>query len=145
MQDHVRRVGHALGAHLAGGGAEQRQQLGRAAADVLMRLTNRPALRPPGLTGLWDGLVRTCLILTPHGDAYLFSDVVREFDEPPFYLRCRSTIVTTPALCFRYAVPVGQRTGPLVQTAPVLQHAPNGDGADGREAPSAQGPLQGAQ
>src|SRR6266851_4818572 len=46
VQDHVRRVGHALGAYLPGGRAEQGQELGRAAADVLMRLTNRPALRP---------------------------------------------------------------------------------------------------
>jgi len=80
--DHVRRVGDALGAHLASGRAEQGQQLGRAAADVLVRLTNRFPLRPPGLTRLRNGLVRACLILTPHGYPYAFSDEVRTFDEP---------------------------------------------------------------
>src|ERR1700716_2465225 len=68
VQDHVRRVGYTLGPHLAGGWAEQSQQLGCAPADVLMRLTNRLALRPPGLTWLRDSLVRTGLILAPHGD-----------------------------------------------------------------------------
>src|ERR1041385_9105400 len=63
VQHHVWGVGHARGADLTSGGAEQGQQLGRTTADVLMRLTHRLALRPPGLTGLWDGLVRTGLIL----------------------------------------------------------------------------------
>jgi len=72
-----------------------------------MRLTNRFALRSPGLTRLRDGLVRTCLILTPHGNTYAFSDAVRKFDEPLFSSVRGSTTVTTPALRFRCAVPVG--------------------------------------
>src|SRR5438128_314885 len=107
VQDHVRRVGHPSCTHLAGGRAEQGQQLGRAAADVLMRLTNWLTLRPPGLTGLRNGLVRACLILTPHGNTYAFSDVVGEFDEPLFTSVCGSTTVTTPVLRFHCAVPVG--------------------------------------
>jgi hypothetical protein len=52
-----------------------------------MRLTNRLALTPPGLTRLWDGLVRTGLLLARHRGTYAFSDVVREFDEPLFWFR----------------------------------------------------------
>ena len=74
-----------------------------------MRLTNRLALRPPGLTGLWDGLVRTGLILAPHRDTYLFSNVVGEFDEPLFTSVWGSTTVTMPALRLRCAVPVGHQ------------------------------------
>ena len=74
-----------------------------------MRLTNRLAFRPPGLTGLWDGLVRTGLILTPHGDTYGFGHSIGQFDEPLFTSVCGSTTVTTPALRFRSAVPVGHQ------------------------------------
>src|SRR5207253_42974 len=41
MQHDVRRVGHALSAHLAGRRAEQRQQFGRATTNVLVRLVDR--------------------------------------------------------------------------------------------------------
>src|SRR3989440_3794457 len=109
VQDDVRRVGHALGTHVAGGRAEQGQEFGCAAADVLMRLAKRLALRSPGLTGLRDGLVRAGLILTPHGNPYAFSDVVGEFDEPLFTSVCGSMTVTTPALRLRCAVPVGHQ------------------------------------
>jgi len=49
-----------------------------------MRLTNRFALRLPRLTSLRDGLVRTSLILTPHGYTYALREAVRLFDEPLF-------------------------------------------------------------
>ena len=74
-----------------------------------MWLTNRPPFRSPGLTGLWNSLVRACLILTPHRDAYAFSDVVGEFDEPLFTSVWGSTTVTTPDLRLRCAVPVGHQ------------------------------------
>jgi len=72
-----------------------------------MWLTNRPPLGPPGLTGLRNGLVRTCLILTPHGNPDGLGYSVGEFDEPLFTSVCGSTTVTTPALRLRCAVPVG--------------------------------------
>src|SRR6266542_5787333 len=107
MQHDVRCVGHAFGAHLASGRAEQGQQLGRAAADVLMWLAKWLSRRSPGLTRLWDGLVRTCFVLAPHGNADGFTNVVGEFDQPLFTSVCGSTTVTTPALRLRCAVPVG--------------------------------------
>ena len=109
VQDHVRRVGHALRTHLAGGGPKQGQEFGRATADVLMRLATRLALGLPGLARLRNSLVRACFILTPHGNTYAFSDVVGEFDEPLFTSVCGSTTVTTPALRLRCAVPVGHQ------------------------------------
>src|SRR5216684_1038695 len=69
------------------------------------KVSNLPV--PPGLASLRDGLVRTCLILAPHGDPYDFSHSVGKFDEPLFTSVCGSTTVTTPALRFRCAVPVG--------------------------------------
>ncbi len=65
MEYGVRGMGDALGTDLAGRGAEQRQQLGRPAAEVLMglpyRLSDRLSTRP----GLESGLVRTRLVLAP--------------------------------------------------------------------------------
>src|SRR3989454_684443 len=77
--------------------------------DELKRLTTRLALRSPRLTGLRDGLVRACLILTPHGNTYAFRDVIGEFDAPLFSSVCGSTTVTTPVLRLRCAVPVGHQ------------------------------------
>ena len=74
VQDDIRRSGHALGPHLACGRTEQGQQLGRAAANVLVRLTARLALRLPGLTGLGNGLIRAGLILAPQRDAHRFGE-----------------------------------------------------------------------
>src|SRR5579864_37757 len=72
-----------------------------------MRLPKWLALRSPGLTRLRDRLVRSGLILTPHGKAFSFSDVVGEFDEPLFSSVWGSMTVTTPVLRLRCAVPVG--------------------------------------
>jgi hypothetical protein len=46
---------------------KQGQDLGRAAADILVRLGGRVALRLPRHTRMWNGLERTGLILTPDG------------------------------------------------------------------------------
>ena len=55
MQDHIRRVGHALPAHFARGWTEQRQQLGRAAADVLVRLAHWLSFGSDALAGIRAG------------------------------------------------------------------------------------------
>ena len=72
MEDGVRRVGDALGAQFTGGRAEQRQQLGRPAAHVLMRLTRGLTDRCPGGPRLRNRLVRTGLVLAPDGQLRRF-------------------------------------------------------------------------
>ena len=65
MKDGVGRGRDTLSADLAGRGAQQRQEPGRPAADVLMGLAHRLPHRRPGDPGLGDRLVRPGLILTP--------------------------------------------------------------------------------
>ncbi len=123
MQHRIRRSGHALGPHLARGWTEQRQQLGRATADVLMRLAERLALGLPGLARLRDGLIRAGLILAPQRDAHRFGDAIGQVDQPLFSSVFGSTTVTTPALRLRWAVPGRTpRARPLVRAASVLEH-----------------------
>ena len=109
VQDGIGCAGHTFSPHLTRGRAEQGQQLGRAAADVLVRLAHRVALRLPGLPWLWDGLVRTGLILAPQGDADRLGDPIGQVDQPLFASVFGSTTVTTPALRLRWAVPVGHQ------------------------------------
>src|SRR5207237_3461147 len=87
VQYHVGPPGHALGPPLASGWAEQGQQLGGAPTDVFVRLTARLALTLPGLSGLWDGLIRAGLVLAPQRDAHRFGDAIGEVDQAPFFLR----------------------------------------------------------
>ena len=47
------------------GRAEQGEHLGRAPADVLVRLAGRVALRPPGRAGVRDRLERAGLVFAP--------------------------------------------------------------------------------
>lgn len=107
VQHDIRRSGYAFGPHLAGCGTEQRQQLGCTAANVLVRLAHRLALRSPGLAWLGNGLVWTSFILTPDGNTREFSGAIGQFDQPLFTSVSGSTTVTTPALRLRCAVPVG--------------------------------------
>lgn len=109
MQYGIRRSGHPFGPHLASGWSEQRQQFGSAAPDVLVRLALRVPLGLPGLTGLWDGLVRASLILAPHGNADRLGDPIGQVDQPLFASVFGSTTVTMPALRLRWAVPVGHQ------------------------------------
>jgi hypothetical protein len=65
MQHRIRTVLGRLQAHLAGGGMEQGQDLGRAATDVLVRVPRRMSLRLPGQTRMRHGLEGTRLVLAP--------------------------------------------------------------------------------
>jgi len=102
-------VGDAPGPDLAGGRPEQGQQLGRPAADVLVRLPGRLADRLPARARLRDGLVGTGFILAPDRHPGRFGEPVRQLDEPLFSSVCGSTTRTTPALRLRCAVPVGHQ------------------------------------
>ena len=69
VQHRVRRPGDTLGADLTSRGTEQRQQLGRPTADVLMRAERwLPHRRPVG-PRLRDGLVWPRFILAPQRQA----------------------------------------------------------------------------
>src|SRR5207248_11498780 len=67
------------------------------------------ALTLPGLSGLWDGLIRAGLVLAPQRDAHRFGDAIGEVDQAPFSSVFGSTTVTTPDLRLRWAVPVGHQ------------------------------------
>src|SRR5260370_42571039 len=101
----MRRSGPSLGTHCASGRTEQSQQLGRSAADVLVRLAARLACRLPGLTGLGPGLIRASLILAPQWDAQAFGAAIGQVDQPLFCSVFGSTTVTTPDLRLRCARP----------------------------------------
>lgn len=88
---------------------KQRQQFGRASANVLVRLAGGLAFGLPTRSGLGDGLVRTGLILTPDGNARLFSQGVRLLYRPLFSQALGSVTVTMPSLRLRWTVPVSHQ------------------------------------
>lgn len=65
MQRRIRASLGRLQAHLAGGGMKQGQDLGRAAADILVRLGGRAAARLPRHTRMRHRLEGTRLVLAP--------------------------------------------------------------------------------
>jgi hypothetical protein len=69
MQDRMRDREHSLGAHCAGRRAQQRQQLGRPAADVLMGPGGGMARGMPGLPRLGNGLLGAGFVLAPQRHA----------------------------------------------------------------------------
>lgn len=109
VQHGVGRPLDGLGADDAGRGSEQRQQLGRAATDILVRLTGRLSLRLPGRPWLRDRLVRPGLILVPDRNASQLAQSVRLLDQPLFSSACGSWTSTVPALRLRFTVPVSHQ------------------------------------
>src|SRR5204862_7722010 len=104
MELGVGGAGHAFVAYGRVRGAKQRQQLGRAAPDVLVRL-------PPGLPDwlptrarLRDGLVGSRLVLAPDGHAGRFCSAIGQLDQPLFSSVCGSVTRTPPLLRLRSAV-----------------------------------------
>lgn len=84
MKHGVRRDGYPFGSHLARRGTEQRQQLGRAIANVLMRPARWLPNRLPTLTRVRNGLVRSGFILAPDRDPGSLGRPVRLLDRPLF-------------------------------------------------------------
>lgn len=109
MEHDIRRTSFSLGPHLPGGGAEQRQQRGRAVSDLLMRLPDRFSFWFPALAGIWDSLMGACLVLATQGNPYRFCLPVRPLDHPLVSSVSGSTTVTTPLLRTRCAVPGGHQ------------------------------------
>lgn len=63
MEHRIGGAGHRLGPQGAGAGAEEREELGRAFAQILMGLPERVSLRCPGGAGLRLGLIGSCFVL----------------------------------------------------------------------------------
>jgi Recombinase len=106
VQDHVRATGDAFDAHLAGGWMEQRQHLGRAMANVLMRVASRPTDGLPVHAWLGDRLVQAGFVHTPHRQSHPFSLGVGLLDQPFFALASGSWTLTSPRLRLRMTSPV---------------------------------------
>ena len=135
MQDGVGGPRHGLRPHLAGGRPEQRQQLGGAAADVLVRAVGRVPDRLPGGAGLRDGLVRAGFVLAPDRDAQRLGRAVGPLDHPLFAAVAGSTTVTTPALALAQD-DAGLAPGAILLPAEagLVQHPPDGGRAHRRQA-----------
>ena len=100
---------HALDADPAVGRVEQRQDLGRAVAEVLVGQASRLARRPPAPARVGDRLERPGLVGAPDRQAHRLAEPVGVLDQ--LFLGSASGSVTTaaPALRRRRAVPVGHQ------------------------------------
>src|SRR4051812_7443516 len=97
---------------------EQGQDLGRAAADILVRLGGRVALRLPRRTRMWNGLERTGLVLTPDGEPLLGSLRVGLLDQLFLADASGSLTRTKPSLRCRSAAPVSHQVRLFCQLRP---------------------------
>src|SRR5689334_8064252 len=82
MQHRIRAASRRLQPHLAGGGMEQGQDLGCAAADVFVRLRRWSPSRLPGWARMRHRLKRPCLVLTPNGQPKLGAERIGLLDQP---------------------------------------------------------------
>src|SRR5712692_2749219 len=118
MQHRVGRVLDRLGPHVAGGWPQERQQLHRAAADVLVGSAGGLAFGLPGLARLGNRLVGTTFVLGPDRQSESFPYFVCLLDEPLFWSASGSTTVTTPSLRLRTATPVSHQVRLSCQVKP---------------------------
>ena len=98
-----------LQADAAVGRVEQRQRLGRAVAEVLVRLARRLALGPPGLAGVRDRLVGPGLVGAPDRQPHRLAGAVGVLDQLFFGSASGSVTTAGPALRRRRALPVGHQ------------------------------------
>src|SRR5690242_7065348 len=98
---------------------EQGQDLGRAAADVFVRLGGRVFARLPGYAGMRHGLKGTGLVLAPDRQPKLGAEHVGSLDQPLFTAASGSLTRTTPAcLRWRIATPVSHQVRLFCQLRP---------------------------
>src|SRR5438105_4828449 len=109
MEHHIRSIPHAFRAHGARRRPKQREQFGRAAADILVRVPLGLPDRLPTRARLRDGLVGARLVLAPDLHAGRFRPVIRQLDQPLFSSVWGSLTRTIPLLRLRSAVPVGHQ------------------------------------
>src|SRR4051812_1236460 len=98
---------------------EQGQDLGRAAADVLVRLRRWAPARLPRHTRMRHGLKGAGLVLTPDREPKLGAQRVGLLDHPFFTAASGSLTRTTPAcLRWRIATPVSHQVRLFCQLRP---------------------------
>src|SRR3954452_20252865 len=98
---------------------EQGQDLGRAAADVLVRLRRWAPARLPRHTSMRPGLKGTGLVLTTDREPKLRAQRVGLLDQPLFTAASGSLTRTTPAcLRWRIATPVSHQVRLFCQLSP---------------------------
>src|SRR5215210_450577 len=102
--------------------AEQGEQLGRPAAQILVRVVRRVAGRLPGRPGLRDRLIGADLILTPQPKAQPFGRTVSTLNHVFLGVASGSmTVVTVPSFRLRWAVPVWHQVRVICQVYPASQ------------------------
>src|SRR3954452_9818963 len=97
---------------------EQGQDLGRAAADVFVRLLGRVVARLPGYAGMRHGLKRPRLVLTPDRQPKLGAEHVGSLAQPLFTAASGSLTRTTPCLRLRITTPVSHQVRLFCQLSP---------------------------
>src|SRR4051812_24964556 len=97
---------------------EQGQDLGRAAADVFVRLEGGLAARPPRHTGMRHGLEGAGLVLTPDREPKLRPQRVGLLDQLFLAIASGSLTRTTPGLRWRITTPVSHQVRPFCQLRP---------------------------
>src|SRR3954453_11303859 len=97
---------------------EQGQDLGRAAADVFVRLGGRVLARLPGYAGMRHGLERPGLVLAPDREPKLGAERVGLLDQLFLAAASGSLTRTTPCLRWRIATPVWHQVRLFCQLKP---------------------------
>src|SRR3954453_5943370 len=98
---------------------KQGQDLGRAAAEVLMRLGGRVFARLPGYPGMRHGLKPPRLVLlAPDREPQLGAEHVGSLDQPLFTAASGSLTRTTPCLRWRITTPVSHQVRLFCQLRP---------------------------
>src|SRR5215203_3539642 len=97
---------------------EQRQDLGRATADVFVRLLGRVSARLPRHTRMWHGLKRPRLVLAPDREPKLCAKRVGLLNQLFLAAASGSLTRTTPCLRRRVATPVSHQVRLFCQLRP---------------------------
>src|SRR6185503_182487 len=97
---------------------EQGQDLGRAAADVFVRLLGRVFAQLPGYSGMRHGLKRPRLVLTPDREPKLSAQRVGLLDQLFLAKASGSLTRTTPCLRLRITTPVSHQVRLFCQLRP---------------------------
>jgi hypothetical protein len=96
---------------------EQGQDLGRAAADIFVRLRGGLAVWSPTAARVWHSLERASLILAPHRQAKASALRVGPLDQPLFAAASGSVTLTKPScLRLRTTTPVSHQVRSLLPT-----------------------------
>src|SRR6185369_8674830 len=105
--------------HLSGGRMEQGQDLGRAAADIFVRLRGGLAVWSPTAARVRHGLERTGLIRAPHRQAKTSTLRVSPLDQPLFAAAFGSVTLTKPSgFRLRTTTPVSHQVRLFCQPKP---------------------------